>query len=336
MGFLKVSGISKQLGNTKALDAVSFEQAKGRKLAIVGASGSGKTTLLKIIGGLEQPGAGAVYFNNSRVEGPDEKLIPGHPRIAYLSQHFELRNNYRMEELLEYANTISGKAAQQLYEVCKISHLLERKNDALSGGEKQRIALARLLTTSPSLLLLDEPFSNLDIIHKNILKGVISNISAKLHITCLLVSHDPLDILSWADEILVMQEGKLIQQGTPEALYSKPVNLYTGSLFGNYNLIPTYFMRDHNICSAGLPADRWVFLRPEHIELVHKDQDNAVPAVVVKLDFMGSFYESVVVLYNFQIRMKLYEKNVQEGDTVYIRFQPAHFWYLDEQATHLL
>ena len=134
MALLKVSAISKQQGTQAVLQEISFTQKKFQKLAIVGESGSGKSTLLKIIGGLVQPDAGEVLFENIRVEGPNERLIPGHPKMAYLSQHFELRNNYRVEEILEYANTLPENEAQTLYEICHIRHLLKRKTDQVSGG----------------------------------------------------------------------------------------------------------------------------------------------------------------------------------------------------------
>src|SRR5687767_9414768 len=171
MSLLKLSAITKYKDGEAVLKDISFSVQKHQKTAIAGATGSGKTTLLKIIAGLVQPDAGEVLFENLRVPGPDEKLIPGHPAIAYLSQHFELRNNYRVEEVLEYANTLPPEESKRLYEICHISHLLQRKTDQVSGGEKQRIALAKLLTTSPRLLLLDEPFSNLDMRHRNVLKS---------------------------------------------------------------------------------------------------------------------------------------------------------------------
>src|SRR6478752_3027013 len=106
------------------------------------------------------------------------------------------------------ASRIPGTIAKTVFEVCRISHLLKRKTDQLSGGEKQRIALARVLISYPKLLILDEPFSNLDLIHKNVLKSIIDDIGTQLQITCILASHDPLDTLSWADEMLVLRNGK--------------------------------------------------------------------------------------------------------------------------------
>ena len=253
---LKVSGISKQVGKDFALQEISFIQQSHQKIAIAGATGSGKTTLLKIIGGRAQADSGEVFFENKRVPGLAEKLIPGHPGIAYLSQHFELRNNYRVEEELAYTNSLSDKKAAAIYKVCRIDHLLQRKTDQLSGGERQRIALARLLTAAPRLLLLDEPFSNLDPIHKNNLKAVIHDIGEKLKITCILVSHDPLDTLSWADEILVLQDGRLLQRGSPERVYRQPVSEHAAGLFGKYNLLDPVQAAVFGNLPGGIPSGK--------------------------------------------------------------------------------
>src|SRR6201991_2798823 len=158
---------------------ISFTQEKGRKLAIAGETGSGKSTLLKMIAGLAEVRTGEVRFGGTRVLGPLERLIPGQPGIAYLSQHFELWNNYRVEEVLSYANDLSVEEASALYEIVRIDHLLSRRTDQLSCGERQRIALSRLLVKPPRLLLLDEPFSNLDRTHKVILKEVIRDIGER-------------------------------------------------------------------------------------------------------------------------------------------------------------
>jgi len=226
---------------------ISFTQKKGQNLAIAGETGSGKSTLLKIIGGLAEPSAGVVLFEGQRVLGPTERLVPGQPGIAYLSQHFELWHNYRVEEILSYANDMTPEESAELYAICHIDHLLGRRTDALSGGERQRIALARLLVRPPRLLLLDEPFSNLDMIHKDTLKRVIRNIGEQLGITCILVSHDPLDLMAWADEVLVLRDGGVEQQGPPERIYRQPINEYVAGLFGKYNLIGKTFVRPEDI-----------------------------------------------------------------------------------------
>src|SRR6478672_4156198 len=201
MILLSVKDVSSpDLGKT-TVKHISFDQQVGEKIAIAGETGSGKTTLLKMIAGLIQPQTGMISLEGERVQGPDEQLIPGHPRIGYLSQHFELRNNYRVEELLDMANLVPDDEAEKIYSICDIAHLKQRWTDQLSGGEKQRISLAKLLTARPRLLLLDEPYSNLDLIHKRKMKLAIEELGEQMGITCILVSHDAADMLSWADKI---------------------------------------------------------------------------------------------------------------------------------------
>ncbi|MFT4024094.1 MAG: ATP-binding cassette domain-containing protein, partial [Flavihumibacter sp.] len=213
MDFLSLHALSFEYGNRKVVDNVSFDSPRFRRLAIAGETGSGKTSLLKLIGGLLQPAAGSVYFENKRVPGAEEKLIPGHPNIAYLSQHFELHNNYRVYDLLDYANRLEGSLPQHVLSVCRVDHLLQRKTDQLSGGERQRVALARQLLRGPRLLLLDEPFSNLDGLHRDQLWEVLDDMEQQLGCSCLLVSHDPADSLAWAEDIIVLQEGRPVQRG---------------------------------------------------------------------------------------------------------------------------
>ena len=226
-----------------ALEKISFTQPKCQRLAIVGETGSGKSNLLKMIAGLMTPVQGTIQFEGQRVLGPLERLIPGQPGIAYLSQHFELWHNYRVSEVLSYANDLDPEESATLYRLCDIAHLLDRRTDQLSGGERQRIALARLLVRPPRLLLLDEPFSNLDMIHKRSLKQTIRDTAAHFGASEILVSHDPADILSWADEVLILRAGQLIQQGPPLEVYTRPKDEYAAALLGDYTLTDGRFFR---------------------------------------------------------------------------------------------
>lgn len=292
MDFLTANEISKSSHTGFALQKISFTLGQFQKLCIVGETGSGKSTLLKIIGGLLQPDSGKVFFQGKPVLGPNEQLIPGHPGIAYLSQHFELRNNYFVHEVLEYATKIPSAEADKIFAICQVSHLLKRKTDELSGGERQRIALARLLVGSPKLLLLDEPFSNLDVAHKKIIKQVIQDIGDELKITCVLVSHDPVDILSWADQIFILQDGKIIQSGESKEIYFNPSNEYAAGLFGAYNVINP---NSHDIKNAWglMNNERFIIIRPENI-LITENKTNAIKAVINKITFCGN-YSSVEV-----------------------------------------
>jgi len=317
MNFLNVTGISKQIYGNLILKDITFNQKRLQKIAIAGETGSGKSTLLKIIAGLVQPDAGEVFFEQERVPGPEEKLMPGHKHIAYLSQHFELRNNYKVEEILSMANKMPDNEAETIYEICRINHLLKRKTDQLSGGEKQRIATAMLLIASPKLLLLDEPYSNLDMAHKNILKSVISDISEKLKITCIMISHDPADILSWADEIFVMKNGEILQKGTPQQIYWQPVDEYVAGLFGKFNLIndavATFFPQLQRI---DVNKKKWI-IRPEKFKIATQESQ-AVMGEVNKVTFFGSYYEIEILLSEELITIKTEIDNIVKGDNIYI------------------
>lgn len=317
MTLLKVSEVTKQIDGDFFLDKISFSQKKLQKIAVAGETGSGKSTLLKIIAGLVEPDSGDVFFQKDTVNSPVEKLVPGHPGIAYLSQNFELPKFLRVEQVLTYANKIQEAKANTLYDVCHISHLLKRKTDQLSGGERQRIALARLLSSSPRLLLLDEPFSHLDMVHKNILKSVIKDIGEKLKITCMLVSHDPGDTLSWADEIVVMKDGKVIQQGSPEEVYRHPANEYVAGLFGKYNIISskqakTFFPKSKRNGRSE------TFLRPEDFRIVPK-RATAVKGKVTRTIFLGGHYEVEVSTGGRSITVRTLDGSLKAGSAVYLK-----------------
>ena len=325
MNFLQVKGVSKKEGKAFELQEIHFSQPRFRQLAIAGETGSGKSTLLKMVAGWISPDAGNVWFEDERIlKIPEEKLIPGHPGIAYLSQHFELPNFLTVAQVLSYANELSDTDAALVYEVCRISHLLDRRTDQLSGGEKQRIALARLLVSSPKLLILDEPFSNLDMIHKNILKTVIHDTGSKLGITGILVSHDPQDTLSWADEIIVLKGGQIVQQDSPDVIYRKPVNAYVAGLFGKYNLLTTataaYFPGLRNL----LPAEGSLMVRPEHVDLTNSG--SGVPGIVQQVLFFGHYYEMEVLLADSLITIRTPVTPPVKGAIVHLAISPSAVW----------
>jgi ABC-type sulfate/molybdate transport systems ATPase subunit len=300
MNVLSVSNLfSEELLGNFALEDINFTQKRFQKIALIGETGSGKSTLLKTIAGFIQPKSGTILFDGKKVMGPDWQLVAGEKGIAYLSQHFELRNNYRMEELLMYANELTQEEANELYKICRIDHLMKRNSYELSGGEKQRIALARLLVSKPRLLILDEPYSNLDLIHRNILKQVVEDVCTRFEITCIMTSHEPADVLPWADEILVLQNGKIIQKGTTGVVYKKPVSEYAAGLLGNYNLIENKIIRPENI-----------FITKE----------KAIPAKIVALRFMGSYNELDIATAGNLLKAKTGDLSLKINDELFVRF----------------
>ena len=327
MALLQVSGTSKKVNDSFVVKEISFSQQPLQKIAIAGETGSGKTTLLKMIAGLVQPDTGKIIFNNATVIGPADKLLPGHPGIAYLSQHFELRNNYWVHELLSYANELPAEEAATLYRICQIDHLVNRRTDQLSGGEKQRIALARLLITSPELLILDEPFSNLDAIHKRTIKSVIQDISEKLRITCIMVSHDPADILSWADHIIVMKAGEIIQQGDPQTIYKKPVNEYCAGLFGNYTIIGSGLANNLFTSTEQLAAGKQALLRPEQIK-ISRSENSTHTGMIQQINFFGGYYMVLVSVSHQQVLAKTYQQGFSVGDRVFFTINAEDIAYI--------
>ncbi len=310
MSLLSVSNLYFEgLPNNFALRDISFTQDKFQKIALIGESGCGKSTLLKIIAGFIQPNRGKIIFDNIKVKGPDWQLVAGQKGIAYLSQHFELRNNYRMEELLMYTNELSDAEAADLYKICRIDHLMKRNSYQLSGGEKQRLALARLLVSKPSLLILDEPYSNLDLIHKNILKSVVENVCTKFEITCILTSHDPNDVLPWADEILVLQQGEIIQKGTAKEVYKNPVNEYCAALLGCYNILSK---KGISLLNIGF-KNNFACFRPNDFKIV-VNKNNSIKVTITAVKYMGSHYELTVeyiqikIILNSSIEFKIGEE----------------------------
>jgi ABC-type sulfate/molybdate transport systems ATPase subunit len=304
MNVLAVSNLfSEQLLGNFALEDINFTQKRFQKIALIGETGSGKSTLLKTIAGFIQPKSGTILFEGKKVLGPDWQLVAGEKGIAYLSQHFELRNNYRMEELLLYANELTQEEANDLYKICRIDHLMKRNSYELSGGEKQRIALARLLVSKPRLLILDEPYSNLDLIHRAILKQVVEDVCNRFEISCIMTSHEPADVLPWADEILVLENGKIIQKGTAEEVYRNPVSEYAGGLLGNYNLIEKEDCKYFKI--GAITKD--IYVRPE--QFINSTEGNdTIKGKIVAQRFMGNYYEVDITSGNFTITMKSYFK----------------------------
>lgn len=237
---IKVENLTKQyqanqLGGVRD---ISFEIKRGDIVAIIGESGSGKSTLLKCIYGLLTPDKGTVQFNGEKVKGPDEQLIPGHKQMKMVTQDFSLNIYAKVYDNIasQLPNTdLKAKSEKTLkiMEHLKILPLQHKKIVELSGGEQQRVAIAKAMVADTQVLLLDEPFSQVDALLKNQLRADIKQIAAETGVTVILVSHDPADGLFLADELLMLKEGELLQTGQPSALYQQPKHIYTAQILGN-------------------------------------------------------------------------------------------------------
>ena len=328
MKLLEVTNISFEERGVAVIRPLSFTQQVGQRLALVGESGAGKSTLLQLIMGMVQPSGGEIRVAGSRVRGPEEALVPGPPGAAYLSQKSDLPKFLRVEQVLGYASKRPAAEAHSLYKLCRIDHLLARRTDQLSGGEQQRVALARLLLGQPRLLLLDEPFSNLDRVHKRQLQAILEEVGARLGITCLLVSHEATDVLGWADELLVLRRGQLVQHGAPAAIYKEPVDEYTAALLGDYTLVRG---ADRHALAPNLAGEGALLVRPEQVRLGPAAAGEPL-GTVRAVRFLGSYYEVEVQLGTSQLRVRTPEDAFAMGQAVSVRLAPDAMWLLPAPA----
>ncbi len=221
----------------RALDRISFSLEKGEILAVVGESGSGKSTLLKLLYGMLDAYEGSIRFQEESILGPKFNLIPGHQDMKYLAQNLDLVTYATVYDNVgtHISNIDKDFKERRVHTILESVGLLAYKNripKQLSGGQKQRVALARAIAKTPHLLLLDEPFANIDTILKYELRDRLFELFKQLRISIIFSTHDLQDALGFADKLLVIKEGKIVQFGTPEAIYRNPIDLYVAQLFG--------------------------------------------------------------------------------------------------------
>lgn len=240
---LSVHTVSKAYPGEKlgAVNNVSFEMQAGEVLSFVGESGSGKSTLLHMLAGLLKPDVGEIVFQGIPLENPEEQLIAGNSGIKMVFQDFDLMPSMTVAEnlrypLLVYDKEYTKERVQELLELCNIEDLAARLPNELSGGQQQRVALARALADEPELLLMDEPFSQLDPINKSQLLREVLRIIKAAGVGLVFVTHDTRDALMISDRIAFLKAGVLEQEGSPIELYRNPGNLEIARFFGDINV----------------------------------------------------------------------------------------------------
>lgn len=239
---LEVKNISFTYIKNPVIEEVSFSVQQGGTIAIIGESGCGKSTLLKLIYGLYDLNGGAIFYNDKPILGPKYKLITGENFIKYLAQDFDLMPFISVEENVGkfLSNMFPPEKKARVNELLEMVEMIEFKKvkaKFLSGGQQQRVALAQVLALEPEILLLDEPFSQIDNFKKNSLRRNVFEFLKMKQITCIIATHDSTDALSFTDEVVVMQNGKIVIQGDPKSIFLNPKNKYVGSLFGDINEI---------------------------------------------------------------------------------------------------
>ena len=308
MSFLLLEGLRKRYPDAPgmALEDFSLSLLKGQRLAIIGESGSGKSTLLRIIAGLEVPDAGKVALNGNPVLNPAQKLVAGYDEIQLIHQQFKLYPFSTAEEnikrpLLQYDKAYAAKRTSFLLELFGLTDKKDRLPKQLSGGEQQKVAIARALSLEPELLLLDEPFSNLDAIQKRVLLEELHDIFEEINLTVIWVTHDLSDALAVADELCVMRAGKIAQYGRTVELFQKPASRYVASLFSRLN---------------PLPKENNNYIRPQHVQV--QASGTGIAGIVKKCQFRLGYNRLTVWLEDENISWSIEDKKraFKVGDRV--------------------
>ncbi|WP_419701061.1 ABC transporter ATP-binding protein [Mucilaginibacter sp. NFX135] len=320
--FLQAIAVSKiypgkQLSGVKPTNMVV---QTGKITAIIGESGSGKSTLLKLLYGLLSPDTGEVQFKGDRIWGPEEKLIPGHDAMKMVTQHTDDLNLFakvwdNVAAMLP-ATDLAAKQqkTEQVLQQLNMLHMAERRVADLSGGEKQRVAIARAIITRPQVLLLDEPFNQVDTSFREGLQSDIRQIVKETGLTVIMVSHDPAEVLSMADELIVLQNGEIIEHGHPKILYQSPKNLYTAQLLSNCNVLTAV---ESKLCGVDIRKE-YAVIYPEWIRLKVITPNKAW---TVKQVLFKGFYEDLILEQKGVLLRIVNEEpgKYTEGDKVAVR-----------------
>jgi sulfate/thiosulfate transport system ATP-binding protein len=286
MGIL-VDNVSKVFGDFTAVDQVSVEVKTGSLVALLGPSGSGKSTLLRLIAGLEKPDSGRIYLTGR--DATDQSVQDR--RIGFVFQHYALFKHLTVRKNIAFGLEITKtpkarikNRLEELIDLVQLTGLGDRYPSQLSGGQRQRVALARALALEPQVLLLDEPFGALDAKVRKDLRSWLRRLHDTVHVTTVFVTHDQEEAMEVADELVVMNRGRVEQVGSAAELYDDPASPFVMSFIGPVNVLPSHasiFRR------AGYQVGDNVFLRPHDVLVEDTPNENSVPAIVNRIIHLG-------------------------------------------------
>ena len=299
---VKINNLSHSINNQKVLQNINLELEKDKIACILGPSGCGKTTLLKLIAGLEKVTTGDIIINDEIVSSNTMHLKTEKRKIGFLFQDYALFPHLTVKENLNFAIS-NGKEEkhdiEEIIEIIKLPNSLHKYPHELSGGEQQRVALARSIIAQPDLLLLDEPFSSLDLSLKEEVRDDTLHLLQKSNISVLIVTHDPFEAMFISNKIYIMQKsGKIVQAGSPRQLYNEPINSYVAGFFGETNKFkgmvknaevqtPIGKIKTHNNLES---KEVVIHVRPQGIKLTQeKTPVNGIKGTVMASKLMGSF-----------------------------------------------
>lgn len=325
-----VENVSKQFGSFKAVDQVSLEIKSGSLMALLGPSGSGKSTLLRLIAGLEMPDSGNIWLTgkNATNQSVQER------NIGFVFQHYALFKHLSVRQNIAFGLEIrkTSKAqvkerVEELLDLVQLRGLGDRYPSQLSGGQRQRVALARALAVQPQVLLLDEPFGALDAKVRKDLRVWLRKLHDEVHVTTVFVTHDQEEAMEVADEIVVMNKGRIEQVGTPAKIYDHPATAFVMSFIGPVNVLPSNSrIFQGNGFDSAHPE---IFLRPQDVLIEREQNGTTVPARVSRVIHLGWEIQAELTLDDGQVvtanltRDRFDELQLEPQQRVYVKPKDA-------------
>jgi putative spermidine/putrescine transport system ATP-binding protein len=347
---LAIHELTREFGPIVAVDHASLEVQPGEFVAVLGPSGCGKTTLLRMIGGLTPPTSGEIWLDDHRIDDlpPNERSMGFVFQQYALFPHMNVSKNVAFGlEMRRVPRTDISRRVKDALGLVQMSDYGQRRVRQLSGGQQQRVALARAIVTEPQVLLLDEPFSNLDAKLRIELRSELRDLQRKLGITTVFVTHDQAEAMTLADRVIVMNAGRIVQQGSSQNIFESPADLFVAAFVGRANFFAGTVVGTHDgIASIRLgdivmPArannptiagDVTVMVRPHRIQLAARQGDTAGLAGTVRdVRYLGDHLEVIVVVGTRVVEVSLPETSppVVTGEHVVLSWAPDDAVVLD-------
>ena len=324
MKSIELRQINHYYGKDQALENINLTIEEGEFFTLLGPSGCGKTTILRILGGFITPSSGNIFVGDKDITnlGPEKR------NMGTVFQNYALFPNMTVEENVAYGlkikklpkNTIKEKCDFYL-ELAGLTDYRKKRVDELSGGQQQRVAIARALAIEPTMLLLDEPMSNLDVALRIKMREEIREIQQKIGITTLFITHDQQEALAISDKIAVMDKGRVLQVGTPMEVYKNPANDFVANFVGTSNYIEESQYNNFNIKNTEKP---YIYKRPEEMILLESTDENGFVKVTIESKrFLGPLLEYTVSHYDKKYNVAMLNRNnneskLQVGDVAYL------------------
>ena len=330
MADVTLNVVSKSFGEETALDSVTMTVPDGSFVVLLGPTGAGKTTTLRMVSGLDKPDAGTVMIGGRDMTG----LAPAQRDVAMVFQQYSLYPHLTVRQNLEFPlkspilktpQWVIDQKVGEVAEVLQISHKLDNKATALSGGEMQRVSIGRALVRNPSVYLMDEPLSSLDAKLRSDLRIELKSIQANTGATFLYVTHDQIEAMTMATHVGVLDHGRLVQFGTPREGYQNPVSIYAASRLGQprINILPA------DVFGRAPLGAVLIGLRPEHIL-----QGEGEDSIVTRVEHLGDQTRLHIVLKNHElITVTDAHTTLNQGDVVKIK--PKNPYYFDADGARV-